>query len=107
LTAYAEYTSDHTPLVHVFEWGAKRRRRTLAGIDQAGGPVTNLSFTSDGKHLIVQTGAPDFVLHYVAWDKGNAGKMITTLRNVAPPGKTVSQVDSHPADPTLVAVSGA
>lgn len=107
VAAFAEYTTDRQPLVHVFEWGAKKRRRTLSGIDQSGGPVTHLSFTGDGKHLLVQTGAPDWVLHYVAWDKGATGKVVATSRNVAPPGKSVSQVDSHPSDPTLIAATGA
>lgn len=65
-----------------------------------------MCFSCDGRHLVIQTGAPEWTLHYVAWEKGVGGKVAAVLRNVAPFSKSVAHVEGHPVDPALIATSG-
>ncbi len=97
--------SDGTPTVSVFEWGAKKRRKVLGGIEGRC-PVVALSFTQDGEYLLVQTGNPDWTLYYILWNKGSMGRVEATLRGVTAPGKPVLQVDTAPDDRTLLCATG-
>jgi hypothetical protein len=56
--------------------------------------------------MVAQGGGPEWICHYIALERGSAARVVATLRNVTVPGKPVSQVDIHPLDPTLVAISG-
>jgi cilia- and flagella-associated protein 57 len=105
MTVFAEFTSDCAVIITLHEWATKRRRRLVA-LDHGRSPVTHLCFTCDGRHLIVQTGAPEWTLHYVAWEKAAQGKVVATLKNVAPANKAVLHVDGHPIDAALIATSG-
>lgn len=68
--------------------------------------MTHLSFTADNKHLVVQTGAPDFALHYVAFDRGTASKVLASMRNVTSASKPIASVECHVTDATLVTIVG-
>jgi hypothetical protein len=68
--------------------------------------VTHLAFTSDGKSLVVQTGGPDWCLHYVLFDRGGAARVAATVRNVTTAGKAVTHVECHPSDPYLISAAG-
>lgn len=105
MTAFAEFTSECAVFITLFEWPTKRRRRLIA-LDHGRSPVTHLCFSCDGRNLVVQTGAPDWTMHYVAWEKGTNGKVLAALRNVAPVTKSVAHVEGHPVDPALIATSG-
>lgn len=96
---------DGTPQVAIFDWNTKKKKKFIAGID-ARAPVTQLHFASDGKHLIVQTGGPDWILYYVQWDKGAGGRIVAAIRNATSPGKPIVQVDTHPTDPHSIVITG-
>lgn len=89
----------------MYEWASKRRRRLVA-LEHGRSPVTHMCFSCDGRHLVIQTGAPEWILHYVAWEKGVSGKVAASLRNVAPVTKSVLHIEGHPVDPALIATSG-
>lgn len=106
LSAYAECGPDAQPVIIVYEWAARRRKRVITGLDSGTAPVTHLAFTADGRHLVVQTAAPEWVMHYIALDRANTAKVLASYRGVAPSNKAISLVDCHPSDPSLIAVSG-
>ena len=90
----------------------RRRRRALAGLDLGGGgPVTCLSFTPDGRHLLVAGAPPDVTLSYVA---RATGRLVATARGVTGAGPgciptplPLTQVDACPQAAHQFAVSGA
>jgi len=98
LTAFAEFTSEHAVMVTMYEWASKRRRRLVA-LEHGRSPVTHMCFSCDGRHLVIQTGAPEWILHYVAWEKGVSGKVAASLRNVAPVTKSGSPHRGPPRRP--------
>jgi WD40 repeat protein len=106
LSAYAECAPDAAPVIVVYEWSTRRRKRTITGLDCGSAPVTHLAFTADCKHLVVQTGAPEWTLYYIALERGATARVLATHRNVAPSNKTISSVDCHPTDSTLIALTG-
>lgn len=106
LSAYAECGPDAQPVIIVYEWAARRRKRVITGLDSGTAPVTHLAFTADGRNLVVQTAAPEWVMHYIALDRANTAKVLASYRGVAPSNKAISLVDCHPSDSSLIAVSG-
>lgn len=107
LYAYAEYGVDCTPEVHVHDTGSKKRKRSLTGLTHGRAPVTHLTFLADGKHLLVQTGAPDWNLHLVLWDKPPGGRVLSVLHGAAPGVRSaVVAVEPDPADANVVAICG-
>jgi hypothetical protein len=55
---------------------------------------------------VIQTGGPEWNLHYVLFDRGGAARVVGTARNVTVAGKAVTHVECHPTDPYLISVAG-
>jgi hypothetical protein len=50
-----------------------------------------MAFSPDSKHLITQTGAPDWTLHYWSWEKSKIMAFVKVTANLQP-NATVTQV---------------
>ena len=88
----------------MYDWkSGKKRGKTISNLDLGSRRIEYMSFTSDGKSLVVQGGAPDWSLVVITWEKA---KVTTHTKGFVPPGSKVNQVDQCPNDPTLLLVSG-
>ena len=96
---------DGAPTLTVIDTQSKRRRKVVGGFPAGSSPIALLAFAYDGRHIAVQTGAPDWSLHYVLWDRGASGRIIASSPNICPPSKSVSALSVSPDDATLC-VSG-
>ncbi|KAJ3033909.1 Cilia- and flagella-associated protein 57 [Rhizophlyctis rosea] len=65
-------------ILNVMDAHSFRKRRGVVGVEgTTSKEFTHLAFSSDSKYLIALLGAPDYILHYFAWDKG---KLVATLQ---------------------------
>ncbi|KAJ3047877.1 Cilia- and flagella-associated protein 57, partial [Rhizophlyctis rosea] len=65
------------PIVNVMDAHSFRKRRGVVGVEGTiSKEFTHLAFSADSKYLIAMLGAPEYLLHYFAWDKG---KLVATL----------------------------
>lgn len=92
------------PSISVYDITSSRKRRTLlaAPDGSTARDFTSIAFSSDSKYLVAQLGAPDWTLHYYAWDKG---KLIATIKS-AEPNQKILQVSVNPSDGTLLFTVG-
>lgn len=108
--AVAEATPGGGGAVHIHDGATRRRVRTLGGLPGGarGLPVAHLAFTADGRHVLVQGGAPGWALALVAWGRPPSGRVEAVLPGVAPPRavRGVVGVAPHPTDPACVALAG-
>jgi hypothetical protein len=65
--------------------------------------VTAITFSLDSKHLLIQTGAPDWVIHYWSWEKA---KVMASLKLVVQSALQIHEVSFNPFDATLICVTG-
>jgi WD40 repeat protein len=65
--------SQGEPSIHVYDLHTSRKRRKLT-VPQLknGSEFVSMSFSADGKFLVAQSGAPDWLLFYFPWEKGKA-----------------------------------
>ena len=68
--------------------------------------VSRISFTADGRMLLVTTAAPSLALYVVAWERGSAGRLLATHLSICAPHRSVSTVTSCPSDTNLIVASG-
>ena len=66
--AIAEKVSDK-PLVTIYDLHTLRKKKTLTINDAQSSEIISMSFSPDSKHLITQSGAPDWNLYYWSWEK--------------------------------------
>lgn len=92
----------------------RRRRRVITDLDVGGVPVTALAFTPDSRFLLIGGGVTlDGVsLTCVEWAKGPNGRISCAVQNLfssstqnPPPPARIAQLDVHPRDSMLIAVS--
>ena len=57
----------------------------------------------DNKSILVQTGSPDWVLHYWSWEKS---KLMATVRTSMQPSAKIHDISFNPFDPTIFCVAG-
>ena len=100
-TAYAE--SGERPSVTVFEWATFKRKKYIPNLDVGSQSFVALSFTQDGRSLLVQGGAPEWMLVYMSWEKA---KVVATTKTSNGQGSDVHQVAANPADPSVVCAVG-
>lgn len=101
-TAFAEM--GERPTITVYDWGKSVRKRHINNLGDVGSALfTSMSFSGDGKFLIVQGGPPEWLLIYLAWDKA---KVVATVKSSNTAGSDIHQADCNPMDPTVVCVSG-
>lgn len=102
--AIAERVGDK-PIVTIFDLHTLRKRKTLNIPDTQAGEVISMAFSPDSKHLITQTGQPDWTLHYWSWEKSKVMAFLKITANL-PPHATVSQVSFNPQDNSQIVVVG-
>lgn len=88
--AVAERISDK-PVVTIYDLHTLRKRKALSFSDTTSQEVISIAFSPDSKHLITQTGSPDWTLYYWSWEKSKimAFTKITTNSQLS---TTVTQV---------------
>lgn len=91
--AIAEKIGDK-PLVTVYDLHTLRKRKTLSLNDSQSSEIISMAFSPDSKHLITQTAAPDWTLHYWSWEKSKIMAFIRVTANLQP-NATVTQVNRH------------
>jgi hypothetical protein len=69
-TAFAEAMLDKHPVITVYDWPNKRRRKVINNVDMGSTTVLCMNFSPDTKYLVVQAGAPEFNLFVLHWEKG-------------------------------------
>ncbi|KAJ3329215.1 Cilia- and flagella-associated protein 57, partial [Blyttiomyces sp. JEL0837] len=77
LFAVAEKSSK--PAIMIYDLHSFRKRRTLSPTSEGSGlakEFTCLAFSSDARYLVAQLSAPEWILHYYAWEKG---KLLATM----------------------------
>jgi cilia- and flagella-associated protein 57 len=89
-TALAEKTSEK-PIISIYDMHTLRKRKLLTINDTQSSDIISLCFSSDGKNLIAQTGAPDWTLYYWNWEKSKLMASIKIINN-AQSNATVAQV---------------
>jgi WD40 repeat protein len=102
--AVAERIGDK-PLVTVYDLHTLRKRKALNIPDIQTNEVVSMSFSPDSKHLITQTGAPDWTLNYWSWEKSKIMATIKITANLLP-NSSVSQVSFNPQDNSQILVVG-
>ena len=88
--AIAEKVADK-PLISIYDLHTLRKRKALTINDTQSTEVISISFSPDSKHLITQTGTPDWTLYYWSWEKSKImafAKITATLQ----PNASVTQV---------------
>ena len=81
-TAFAETLGDRPPLITVYEWPTKRRRKVINTIDIGSPAVYGMSFSGDGKYLLLVCGSPEWSLLCVHWEKGKVAAKISGLGSI-------------------------
>lgn len=98
-TAYAE--SGDRPCITVFEWPTFKRKKYISNLDVGSSQFVHLSFTNDGRNLLVQGGAPEWTLVYLNWEKA---KVVASVKASNAQGAMVHQVEANPSDSSVVCV---
>lgn len=79
------------PLITIYDLHTLRKRKTLTINDTNSTEIVSIAFSPDSKHLITQTGSPDWTLYYWSWEKSKImafAKVTTNSQSNA----TVTQV---------------
>lgn len=103
--AIAERLVDNRPMVTVYDLHTLRKRKAFSPSDVQSGDVISMAFSSDSKHLITQTGAPDWTLHYWSWEKSKIMAFVKVTANLQA-NATVAQVSFNPTDNSQICVVG-
>ena len=88
--AIAEKVADK-PLISIYDLHTLRKRKALTINDTQSTEVISISFSPDSKHLITQTGAPDWTLYYWSWEKSKIMAFAKITANLQP-NASVTQV---------------
>lgn len=88
--AIAEKVLDR-PLVTIYDLHTLRKRKALSFVDSQSTEVISMSFSPDSKHLITQTGSPDWCLYYWSWEKSKIMAFTKITANLQP-NASVTQV---------------
>lgn len=89
--AIAEKLSDK-PIISIYDLHTLRKRKVLTITDTQSTEVIGVSFSPDSKHLITQTGAPDWTLYYWSWEKSKIMAFAKICANLTP-NASVTQVE--------------
>jgi WD40 repeat protein len=88
--AIAEKIADK-PFINIYDLHTLRKRKALTISDTQSSEIISMAFSPDSKHLITQTSAPDWLLHYWSWEKSKIMAFIKITANLNP-NATVNQV---------------
>lgn len=89
--AIAERLADNKPIVTVYDLHTLRKRKSFTPTDVQSSDIISMAFSPDSKHLITQTGAPDWTLHFWSWEKSKIMAFVKVTANLQP-SATVTQV---------------
>ncbi len=88
----------------------RRTRKTITSFESTLYlPITALSFTSDSRHLLIPSAAPEVTLHYIAWESGAGGRLVASAKGATGLGgcpHPVLQMDCNPRNPHHFAITG-
>jgi len=105
--AVAETLSDgnhpHIIIYDLMHDSSKRQRVLNMPLEVNFREIVSLDFSPDGKYLIAQGGAPDWIVCMWLWEKN---KLVSTIKTTNPAGNKISQISFNPYDSTQVAVTG-
>ena len=73
--------------ITVYELATLKRRKVLPAGEQHAGDILDVDFSQDGRFLLAQGGAPDWMLTLWVWEKAKVG---CTLRTGVPGGAVLS-----------------
>lgn len=85
---------DNRPVVTVYDLHTLRKRKMLSFNEIQANEIVSMAFSPDSKHLITQSGAPDWTLHYWSWEKSKIMAFVKVTSNLHP-NATVTQVCYH------------
>jgi WD40 repeat protein len=102
--AVAEKVAEK-PIINIYDLHTLRKRKTLTLTDTHATEVISMAFSPDSKHLITQTGAPDWTLHYWSWEKSKIMAAQKITANM-PSNATVNQISFNPQDNSQICVIG-
>ena len=88
--AIAEKVADK-PMISIYDLHTLRKRKVLTINDTQSTEVIGIAFSPDSKHLITQTGSPDWTLYYWSWEKSKIMAFAKICANLQP-NATVTQV---------------
>lgn len=92
------------PSIHLYDLHTYRKRRKLTSpLFKNGMEFLSMSFSADGKFLIAQASAPDWLMFYFSWEKG---KPLASVSSSTATDLPVHQVSINPFDSNEILVSG-
>eukprot|EP00887_Chlorella_sp_A99_P007960 scaffold12.g7960.t1 len=83
------------PSIAIVDLQTLKRRKVLTNGEASCKEFVSVSFSSDGKYLVAQGGAPDWTLALWVWEKS---KLVASVRTVTHPGHTVHQCFIQPGE---------
>eukprot|EP00755_Sulcionema_specki_P024267 Sspe_Gene.80847::Locus_51307_Transcript_1_1_Confidence_1.000_Length_2222::g.80847::m.80847 len=106
--------SAEVPIITLYDTLSRRKRKTLPGSGVSAPDIGSreyacMAFSSDGKILITQGGAPEWILVYWSWDRSKAVAWTSTALDKAAAAQDkhhITCISVCPKDPTLICVSG-
>ena len=106
--------SGDQPTITLYDTGSRRKKKTLPGPGMAFPDLGSreyvcVAFSSDGKALITQGGAPEWTLVYWAWDRSKAVAWTSSAVDkiaAAQDKQHISCISCSPRDSSLICVSG-
>ncbi|XP_071011263.1 cilia- and flagella-associated protein 57-like [Oncorhynchus clarkii lewisi] len=99
--AVSECGERATITVYDLQHEQSQKRKVLSGGDIPVHEFVSMAFSTDSKHFIGQSGAPDYILFYWMWEKQKIMAMVETTVAANP----VNQVSLNPYDNTQICVS--
>jgi len=103
LVAVAEKGERAEINIYTLSSGKRRLKQSLVCNEMTSKEFVSLAFSPDGKHLLAQGGAPDWILINFAWEKSKPVQMAQVSNQTGAP---VYQCSYCPSDPTCVCVTG-
>ena len=70
---------DRYPSITFFDWGTKRAKRVVKTVDLSCRSVHSLSFSADGKHVVVMGSGPEWNLVLLNWEKGKVAARFSNV----------------------------
>ena len=93
------------PVVTIYDLHTLRKRKALSFSDTNSSEIVSMAFSPDSKHLITQTGSPDWTLYYWSWEKSKIMAFAKITAN-SQTNASVTQVSFNPQDNSQICVSG-
>ncbi|CAF0728049.1 unnamed protein product [Brachionus calyciflorus] len=93
------------PIVTIYDLHTLRKRKALSFNETTSHEIVSIAFSPDSKHLITQTGAPDWTLYYWSWEKSKIMAFAKVTAN-SQTNATVTQISFNPQDNSQICAIG-